>query len=159
SLIGKQDPTVGQVNFPPPESLNQGIAFSPPDRVYVASAQGKVQALSLDMATGKLTRDDARSVTLPPSPKSPGGTLWSSGVAVSNDNTRLFASGAKDSRLIVADITAGGPQYGAVLGEVDLGAIESYAVYVDPHDPSTQFVYVTMWDSHAVLEIDVTAKA
>jgi DNA-binding beta-propeller fold protein YncE len=159
TLIGKQDPTVSQVNFHPPDSLNQGIAFSPPDRVYVATAQGLVQALKIDTATGALTRDDARSVAMPASPKSPGGTFWGSGVAVSADDTRLFASGAKDSRLVVADITAAGAGYGAVLGQVDLGAVESYAVYVDPHDPATHFVYVTMWASKQVLEVDVSNPA
>ena len=41
ALIGApgQSPVLSQVDFPPPESLDQGIAFSPPDRVFVASAQ------------------------------------------------------------------------------------------------------------------------
>ncbi len=154
--IGAQNPAVGQVNFANPESLNQGLAFSPPDRVYVASAQGVVQAIAIDTTTGALTRDDARSIQLPASPASPNGTFWSSGVAVSNDNTKLFVSGAKDTRFLVADVTAGGAGYGSILGQVDLGAIESYAIYVDPHDPTTHFAYVTMWASASVLEIDVS---
>jgi DNA-binding beta-propeller fold protein YncE len=159
-IAAQQNPVLGQVNFKGPESLNQGIAFSAPDRVYVASAQGVVQALALDLATGALTRDDARSVSLPTSPNSPGGSsFYSSGVAVSADNTKLFVSGVKDSRFFVADITAGGATYGTVLGTVDLGAIESFNLYVDPHDPATKFVYATMWSTHQVLEVDVSNPA
>src|SRR5258706_516831 len=96
SQIGTKSPTLSQVDFNAPESLNQGIVSSPPDRVYVASAQGVVQAITIDTATGTLTRDDARSVTLPPSSSLPGTTkFYSSGVAVSADNTRLFVSGVK----------------------------------------------------------------
>ncbi|MFT3775784.1 MAG: alkaline phosphatase family protein [Minicystis sp.] len=159
SAIGTKNPTLGQVNFQNPESLNQGIAFSAPDRVYVAGAQGVVQALTVDVTTGQLTRDDARSITLPPSPKSPGGTFYSSGVAVSADNTRLFVSGVKDSRFLVADITAGAATYGSVLGEVNLGDKESFNIYVDPHDPTTKFAYVAMRGSYSVLEVDVSDAA
>lgn len=159
ALIGTQNPTVSQINFPNPESLNQGIAFSPPDRVYVAGAQGLVQAITIDTATGQLTRDDGRSVQLPPSPKSPGGVFYSSGVAVSADNTKLFVSGVKDPRFFVADISAGGANYGKVLGEVDLGNIESFNAYVDPHDPATSFVYVAMRGTAAVAEVDVSNPA
>ncbi len=156
TMIAAQAPVLGQVNFTNPEALNQGLAFSAPDRVFVASAQGVVQALTLDTTTGVLTRDDAHSVTLPASPLSPGGMFYSSGVAVSLDDTRLFVSAVKDTAFIVADITAGGPTYGAVLGEVDLGTDETFNVYVDPNDPTTQFAYVTMWASHQVLQIDVS---
>lgn len=154
--LAAQTPVLSQVAFHDPESLNQGIAFSPPDRVYVAGAQGVVQALKLDTGTGTLTRDDARAVTMPASPASPGGMFYSSGVAVSADDTRLFVSGVKDSGFYVADVTAGGATYGTVLGHVDLGAIESFDVYVDPHDPTTHFVYATMWSTHQVIEVDVS---
>ena len=159
ALIGAQSPVVSQVNFAPPESLDQGIAFSPPDRVFVASAQGVVQALKLDVATGTLTRDDPGSVAMPASPDSPNGTFWVSAVAVSTDQTRLFASGAKDARFIVADVTAGGADYGKTLGELDLGNEETYGIYVDPADPTTHFAYVTMWADKQVLEVDVSNPA
>jgi hypothetical protein len=157
--IASQSPVLGQVNFSNPEALNQGITFSPPNRVFVASAQGVVQALSLDTTTGALTRDDAHSVTMPASPKSPGGMFYSSGVAVSADNTKLFVSPVKDTVFVVADVTAGGSTYGTILGQVDLGVDETFDVYVDPHDPTTHFVYVTMWSTHQVLEIDVSTPA
>ncbi len=156
SQIAAQTPVLGQVNFTNPEALNQGLAFSAPDRVYVANAQGVVQALALDTATGALVRDDARSITLPASPASPGGVFYSSGVAVSADDTRLFVTGVKDPTFFVADVTAGGATYGAILGQVSLGADESFDVYVDPNDPATHFAYVTMWASHQVIEVDVS---
>jgi hypothetical protein len=149
-------PVLGQVNFVNPESLNQGIAFSAPDRVFVANAQGVVQALTLDTTTGALTRNDAGNVMLPPSSQSPGGVFYSSGVAVSADNTKVFVTGVKDPTFYVADITAGAPTYGTILGQVSLGEDESFDAYVDPHDPTTHFVYVTMWGSKQVLEVDVS---
>jgi DNA-binding beta-propeller fold protein YncE len=78
---------------------------------------------------------------------------------VSADNTRLFVSPVKDSVFVVADITAGAPTYGTVLGQVDLGADETFDVYVDPNDPTTHFAYVTMWSTHQVLQIDVSNPA
>lgn len=155
---GPKVATRGQVNFQSPESLNQGIAFSAPDRVYVATAQGRVQALKLDTATGALTRDDANSVAIPPVMKG-GAEVYVSGVAVSADGTRLFISGVRDQRLLVADITAGGPGYGAILGQVTLGQPESYGIYIDPSDLTTSRVYVPEWADHVVNEVDVTNPA
>jgi DNA-binding beta-propeller fold protein YncE len=157
--IAAQKPVLDQVNFADPEALNQGLAFSPPNRVFVAGAQGVVQALKIDTATGKLTRDDAGSVKMPPSPKSPGGMFYSSGVAVSADNTKLFVSPVKDTVFVVADVTAGAPAYGTMLGQVDLGVDETFNIYVDPSDPTTHFAYVTMWSTHQVLEVDVSNPA
>jgi hypothetical protein len=158
TLIGKGNPVVGQVNFSGPESLNQAVVFSPPDRVYVATAGGKVQALKLDTATGALSRDDARSIALPPS-QDMGAPLYVSGVAKSADDTRLFISGVRDKRLFVADITAGGPKYGTITGQADLGAVESYGIFTDPHDAATKFAYVTQWADQTVHEVDVSNAA
>lgn len=156
--LGPEVAVTGQVNFQNPESLNQGIAFSPPDRVYVATSSGRVQGLKLDVATGALTRDNALSVSVPPD--SPGGDqVYVSGVAVSQDGTKLFASGVRDKRLFVADITAGSPSYGAVLGQVALGQPESYGIYTDPSDLTTSRVYVPQWADHVVNEVDVTNPA
>lgn len=155
SKIGAGDPTVAKVSFPAPEALNQGLAFVPPGRVYVSTAQGVAQALTLDTATGALARDDAASITLPPSPGSPHGTFWSSGVAASADGKRLFVSGVKDASFFVADIDPASATYRAVLGSTSLGATESWALHVDPHDPSSRFVYALMRGSHAVVELDV----
>lgn len=154
--IGDPSAVLSQLNFPVPESLNQGIAFSAPDRVYVATAQGKVQALSLDLATGQLTRDDAHSLPLPPGVGPKGSTeLYLSGIGVSADGKRLFATTVDDKKLFVLDIEPGSPSYGTLLGQVGLGDVESYAVYTDPHDPSTRFVYVTMWSGSTVKEVDL----
>jgi hypothetical protein len=145
----------GQVNFQNPESLNQGIAFSPPDRVYVATSAGHVQGLKLDVVTGALTRDNTLSVNLPVDAQN-GDQVYVSGVAVSQDGTRLFASGVRDKRLFVADIAVGSPTYGAVLGQVTLAQPESYGIYTDPSDLTTSRVYVPQWADHVVNEVDVT---
>jgi hypothetical protein len=148
----------GQVNFQSPEALNQGIAFSAPDRVFVATSAGRVQALKLDVATGALTRDNTGSVVVPPATQG-GDQPYLSGVAVSQDGKRLFISGVRDKRLLVADITAGGPNYGAILGQVTLGQPESYGIYTDPSDVGTSRVYVPQWADHVVNEVDVTNPA
>lgn len=81
--------------------------------------------------------------------------FYASGVAVSADGKRLLVSGVKDATFHVADIdVAGGASYGAVLGQTNL-ELESFNLYVDPHDPTTRFVYAAMRGSHAVTEVNV----
>lgn len=156
TLIGSGDPAIDVEPFNNPEALNQGIAFSPPDRLFVAAAGGRVMTVAIDTATGQLTRDDTRAILLPPSPKSPGGAYYASGVALSDDQTKLYVTGVDDSRLLVADVTHNGPSYGTIVGSVDLGGSETYAVYTDPHEVPTRFAYVAMWGSRAVKEVDVS---
>jgi hypothetical protein len=154
--IGSADPNVAEVHFASPDALNNGVAFSAPDRVFVTTWNGRVQALTFDVATGSLARDDARSIALPMSGAK---DFYASGLAVSRDQSRLFVSGAKDDRLFVYDVTSAGPTYGTLLGSVSLGKKESYGVYVDPNDPSTHFLYTTQWADHAVIEVDVSKPA
>ncbi len=155
TLIGAGNPVKSYVRFDKPEYLNSGMAFVPPDLVLVATANGKVQALTLDTATGQLTRDDTRSVALPDSGTDP---YFVAGVAVSPDHTKLVVSGVNDKRVIVSDLTPGAT-YGAELGEVEIGGDQTYGAYFDPNDASGRYAYVSKWKNSQVAEIDLADPA
>jgi hypothetical protein len=155
ALVGASDPVKSYVRFDKPEFLNGGIVFVPPDLVLVGTANGRVQALSLDTQTGVLTRDDARSVTLPQAGSDP---YFVAGVAVSADGQRLVVSGVNDSRAIVLDL-APGTGYGAELGEVDVGSDDTFGAYFDPNDPTGSHAYVSLWKSPAVVDLDLADPA
>ncbi|HSQ64500.1 MAG TPA: hypothetical protein VLM85_14850, partial [Polyangiaceae bacterium] len=65
SLVGSGDPTLARVQFAAPRTLNSGIAYVAPDLVYVATDDGMVQALKLDVANKTLVQDDSRNLALP----------------------------------------------------------------------------------------------
>src|SRR5207247_406240 len=132
------------------ETLNWGIALAG-TRAFVASHEGVVHAIDVDPATGALTLDDAASVTLPQGPK---GNLYASGVAASPDGTKLVVSSVDEAALHVFSI-APDATYGAMLGSVALGGIETFGAYYDPHDPSGATVYVSLWAGKAVQAIDL----
>jgi DNA-binding beta-propeller fold protein YncE len=155
ALASGGDPVVGLVKFLAPETLNAGIAFVPPGRVYVSSHDALIHALTLDPATGALSRDDAASLGVPPGDKGP---RYVSGVAVSPDGKTLVASMTDDKALLVFSI-AEGPDYGALLGQVSVGAIESFGVYFDPHDLSGSTAYVSLWADAKVVAVDLSDRA
>ena len=150
-------PVVSSVRFDDPASLNSGIVFVPPDLVYVSTDTGAVQALKLDVATGALAKDDARSIKLPPS-HNPGGSpgnWYVSGVAVTPDGKRLVVSAVKEKAILVYDVGAGSATFGAQLGSVDLGTNETFGVFLDPHDKGGRYAYASLWANRAVAEIDL----
>ncbi len=154
--IGAGNPVTSYVRFPKTTTLNSGVAFVAPDLVFVTTADGIVQALRLDTATGQLTKDDARTITLDPTRDANGNPAkwYSSGVAVSPDKTRLVVSAVLQPTLFVYDVGAGSPTYGKKLGQVDLPATDASGVWFDPSDPA--HVYVSMWASRMVAEVDVS---
>ena len=150
-------PVVSYVKFADPSTLNSGIAFVAPDRLYVATDDGDVQALTLDVASGKIARDDARSLKLPDA-KGPTGdkvNWYASGVAASADGKHLVVSGVRSSQLLVFDIDSASATYGKQLGAVDVGAVETFGVAFDPHDPVGRYAYVSLWATSAVAEVDI----
>ena len=157
--IGDSDPTISFVQFDDPSTLNSGVAFVAPDLVYVATANGVVQALKLDRATGKLARDDARSLKLPPSKAIGGGSWYLSGVAATSDGKHLVASAVRERKLLVFDVGEGSASFGKQVGEVDVGANETFGVWFDPHDASSRYAYVSLWANRAVIEVDLADPA
>ena len=155
--IGEVDPTLGFVEFDDPSTLNSGVAFVAPDLVYVATADGVVQALKLDRTTGKLDRDDARSLKLPPSKSATGGTIgwYLSGVAATADGKHLVATAVHEHKMLVFDVGAGSATFGNQVGAIDLGTGETFGVWFDPHDASSRYAYVSLWASRAVVEVDL----
>jgi DNA-binding beta-propeller fold protein YncE len=153
SLIGTSKPVTAFLKFSPPEYLNSSITFVAPSRAYVATAYGKVQALTFDPATGALARDDDHSPVLPPS----GAKLWYvSSVAASPDGKRLVVSAVDEKLLLVFDIDPASASYLQKLGEVSLGARESFGAYFDPADPTGKLVYVSLWGDRKVVEVDLS---
>jgi DNA-binding beta-propeller fold protein YncE len=158
---GVASPVVSYVKFAAPSTLNSGIAFVAPDLVLVATDDGDVQALKLDTTSGTLTRDDARSIPLPSSVDANGNTIawYASGVAASPDGKKVVVTGVTQHNALVCDVAAGSPTFGQILGQVDLGAGETFAAAFDPADAAGQFVYVSMWGSAEVVELDVSVPA
>jgi hypothetical protein len=158
--FGPGSPVVSYVRFPAPSTLNTGIVFIPPDLVYVATDNGNVQALSLDTATGHLTRDDQRSVTLPGAFDAVTGNptnLYISGVAVSADHKLLVVTPVTERNLLVYDVAGGSSTYGQKVGQVELPMDESFGAWFD--DADSAHVYVSMWSQKKVIEVDVSAPA
>jgi DNA-binding beta-propeller fold protein YncE len=153
-LAAGTDPVVSIVTFTAPETLNSGIALAG-TRAFVASADGFVHAIDVDLTTGALTRNDAAAVVLPPGPK---GNLYVSGVAVSPDGTKLVVTSVDTTSLHVFSIAADAT-YGVELGSVSLGGYESFGVYFDPHDPTGATAYVSLWAGKAVQAIDLSTPA
>jgi len=158
SKIGTSSPVVSYVKFADPAALNSAVAFVAPDLLYVATANGDVQALKLDTMTGALTKDDARSIKLPPSTDGSGKMVgwYVSGLAASPDGKRLFVTGVIEKKLLVYDVAAGSTTFGQKTGEVDLGDAETFGVYLDPNDASAKLAYVSMWAGRKVVEVDVS---
>ncbi len=156
SKIGAGKPVTAFLKFSPPEYLNSSITFVPPDRAYVATAYGKVQALSFDPATGTLARDDDHSPLLPSSGDKP---WYVSSVAASPDGKRLVVSSVDEKLLLVFDIDPASATYLQKLGEVSVGARESFGAYFDAADPSGKLVYVSLWGDRKVVEVDVSNPA
>lgn len=156
--MGQGDPVVSLVKYPKPNTLNWGMAFAAPDRVYVASADGKVIALTVDMVSGTILPSDALAVALPPSTNSTGKPVgwYASGVAVSPDGKRLAVSPVWEKDLLIYDVDPASPAYGTKLGEVVLPDNETFGVYFDPLDTMGERAYVSMWADRKVLEVDLT---
>jgi len=112
--MGQGDPVVSLVKYPNPNTLNWGMAFASPNRVYVATADGKVLALTVDAAAGTLTPVDAMAVALPPSTNSTGKPVgwYASGVAVSPDGKRLAVSPVWEKNLLVYHVDPESTNYG-----------------------------------------------
>lgn len=159
--LGAGDPVVSRVKFADPDTLNNGVAFVPPDLVLVATNDGVVQALSFDPQTGALARDDARSIHLPDSSDAGGNPApwYASGLAATADGARLVVTGVREKALLVYDVAEGSPTYGTLLGSVDLPHAETFAAAFDPNDAASRYAYVSLWDAHTVAEVDLVDPA
>jgi DNA-binding beta-propeller fold protein YncE len=156
SKIGQSNPVTSVVQFTSNHWLNSGIAFVPPGRAYVATAFGVVQALTFDSSTGVLALDDDHSLALPPDDKKP---YTVSGLAATPDGKYLVVSPVLQRALLVFDIDPASPTYKQLVGQTDLGGAETFGVYLDPHDPTGRYAYVSMWGNARVLEVDLANPA
>ena len=156
---GGTTPVVSYVAFPTPHTLSPPIAFVAPDLVLVATADGVVQALKLDTATGMLTKDDARSIMLPTSidDQKSAAPYYVGGLAVAPDAKHLVVTSIFDTRAVVFELQAG--NYGKQLGAADIGDGGTFTAAFDPNDATGHFVYASKWAGHALVEIDVSDPA
>ena len=154
SRIGSGDPVTGRISFEPPDFLNGSVTFVAPDLVLVPTASGRVQALSLNPTTGTLTRDDARTISLPDAGDGP---YFAAALAASADGKRLIVAGVNDPRAFVVSLEAGA-NYGTLLGEAEVGD-DAFAVAVDPADATGRHAYVSLWSRARVVELDLADPA
>jgi hypothetical protein len=159
--IGSGDPVVGRVAFAPPSYLNRSVVHVAPGRVYVATAFGFVQALTVDPKTGALARDDASSIELPPSKNANGEAApwFVAGIAASPDGKRLIVTPVDEKTALVIDIDPASPTYRKQLGSVGLGVSQTFGVAFDPADAAGRFAYVSCWADSRVLELDLADPA
>lgn len=148
------DPVLSKVLFSAPDTLNAGVVLVG-SRVFVSSSDGKVYVITIDLATGALTRDDAAAIPMPPGMN---GKLYVSGLAASPDGTKLVVTSVDTKSLHVFSI-ANDATYGTNLGSVTLSAPETFGAWFDPHDPSGATVYVSLWQDKKVQAIDLSAPA
>jgi hypothetical protein len=158
TLIGSGNPVVSYVAFVPQSTLNSGITFIAPDLVYVATDNGNVQALTIDTTAGTIALDATRTLTLPPATDG-SGNWYVSGVTSSPDGTLLAVTGVTENDILVYDVGAGSPTFGKLLGQVSLGASETFAAAFDPFETSGYTVYVTMWGTQMVVEVDLSTPS
>jgi DNA-binding beta-propeller fold protein YncE len=157
SAIGTgNNPTLAEVQFAAPETLNWGIAYIAPDLVYVATDDGVIQALTIDTSAQTLVRDDTRNLALPPATDGNGNpvTWYASGVAASPDGTKVVVSSVNTTSLLVYDVATK-----QLSGKLDLGKYETYGVWFDPNDPTGTNVYVSLWQDYGVAQVDVSNPA
>lgn len=152
-------PVVASVKFDAPETLWQGVAYVAPDLVLVATNDGVVQALKLDVTNKALVRDDARSIALPSSIDDTNmkANYFVSGLAVSPDGKTLVVASVFDTRVLAYDLSAG--SYGKALGQADLGLAGTFDVAFDPNDPTGRYAYVSRLAERSVAEIDLGNRA
>jgi hypothetical protein len=154
-LEAGQDPTLSLARWDAPLSINIGVVFVAPNHVLVPTAQGKVEAYTLDMTKGTLAKDDPRSIPLPMSHDDTGkdAPYYVSALAVSPDQKTLLVTSVFDPTALVFDLTAA--TWGKQLGTVAVGKGGSFAAAFDPASPGGSKAYVTMWGGHKLHEIDL----
>lgn len=159
--IGSPDAVTAFVPFPGSQNLGSGIAFAGPDRVFVPTSFGVIQKLTFEAATGSLQVDDAGTIKMPVSRDVSGqpADWYSACVAANPAGTVLVVGSVTEKRVLLFDIDPQSAQYGAELGEVEIGEREAFGVWFDPADTAGQRAYLTVWGGRKVLELDVTDPA
>ncbi len=132
--------------------LDYGLAFVAPNHVYASGgADGKVYAYTLDVATGVLSRDDAKNDLDMGLSSQPGKRWYVGGLAPSADGTTMLISSATgEAQARVVDLST------KVAKTIDLGAHanEIYGVFRDPYDPSNKSYWISNLDGPSLLRVD-----
>lgn len=158
SRIGSGDPTVSTIRYDAPATLGGGIAYRR-GRVYVATNSGTLDALTLDEATGALTRDAVHSLAVPDQPVRSASPEWFvSDVTLVAGGTRLLASSIQQDEALLFDVDDASPTSGTLVGRVNLGSNEHAAPVIPPGVDANRFAYVPLTIAKSVVEIEFTAS-
>ena len=158
-LEAGQDPTLSLASWDAPLAINIGVVFVLPNHVLVPTAQGKVEALSLDMTKGTLSKDDARTIPLPMSHDDTGkvAPYYVAALAVSPDQKTLLVTSVFDPLALVFDL--GAATWGKQLGTVTVPKGGVFAAAFDPASPGGSKAYATMWGGHKLIELDLATPS
>lgn len=143
TLVGAKDPVLGLWKAPSGLELAASAAASA-DRVWVATAEGKIEVLALS-PEGALTHLPDQAIVLKTLDGKP---LQASAIAQSKAG--LLVGAVNDDRLLAVDLATG-----KVASSVSLGKTEVFAVAVHPQIPSR--AYVSLWSSRKIVEVDLDA--
>jgi Phosphoesterase family len=130
---------VSRITYPPPASLDYGIAYISQKKLLLASSgahDASIFAFDLDETTGALTKNAGKTIVLPK------GT-FPSAIDVSPDGKTLLVGQVKDKKVLrisLDDVT-----YGQVTGGIDVGSNDVFALRFDPNDVSGNTAYATLW--------------
>jgi YVTN family beta-propeller protein len=136
-------------DYPAPEALWIGVAFSPDGTHAYASAGGNNKIRVYDVSGQTLTETTSIQLPLPIGPKGKPISLYPAGLSVSPDGTKLYVADNLGDRMSAIDLTTGN------VTTIPVG-----------HDPYTTLVskdgntvYVSNWGGTTVSVVDVSGAA
>lgn len=151
-LAAGDDPQVSKIVFARPKSLSWGLAFAPDGTLYSASGapDSVVRAYTID-AAGKLAAAAGKSI---PVQNDAAGDAYPSAIAISPDGKRLVVAQVRARSLLVYSLEEA--TYGQRLADVDVGALDHFAVAFSPG--SSDVVYVSGWLGDSLYEVDLASS-
>jgi len=159
---GMSGAEVARIPYTPPDGVNFGLAYLASQNLLFASgdvAQAAVLAFTFDSTSGSITANPAKNIPLP------SGTL-ASAIDISAEGKTMLVGQSLGSSILAVSLDAA--TYGKMLGTIDAGANDLYALHFDPFDSTGNTAYATMWTGTVgadasqmrLLQIDVaTMKA
>ncbi|HEY1957734.1 MAG TPA: hypothetical protein VGH28_19070 [Polyangiaceae bacterium] len=141
---------VSRIAYPPPDGVNFGLAYSTAKKLLFASGDAnaaQILAFDFDDTTGKITADAAKNLKLP-------ANTLASGIDISADGKTMLVGQSLDTPIFV--ISLDDATYGQVLGTIETGSKDLYAIHFDPFDATGNTAYATMWT--AAIDFNDTSK-
>jgi hypothetical protein len=130
---------VARITYPPPASLDYGLAYVPATKLLYASSgshESAIFAYDFDESTGALSKRGDKTIKLPAG-------SFPSGLDASPDGKTLVVAQAASSSVLVVSVDAA--NYGAVTATLDAGSKDVFSLHFDPADPTGNTLYATCW--------------